>query len=354
MTTYPRFTRRAALRGGMAAGTALLMTPYVRPSYAQENRLVCRDAGVGTTFQDIYARPFYEATGIEVVGVVSQTEPVGMIKQMVETQTYTWDMASGMSDAAAYQLITDGDYLETLDLSAEPVWVKVPDQFKTEHFAASAVVASCMALNTEAASRPGSWADFWNVEAFPGRRALRGFPLDTIEFALIADGVAPQDVYPCDLDRAFASLDRIKDHIDVWWANGAQSAQLLQNGEADFLNTWNGRAQPLIDGGLPIAINFNESLWGGSGFIVLKGTPKADLCRQFIAFCLEAQQQGAYSNATGYGFTNPDALAFVSEDVAPKLPTHPDNSTNYVAVDYRYWAAARAEAVDRMNAWLLD
>src|SRR6185312_1519621 len=49
---------------------------------------------------------------------------------------------------------------------------------------------------------PNSWADFWNVEKFPGRRALRRTqPLQMIEAALLADGVKESEFYPVDLDR---------------------------------------------------------------------------------------------------------------------------------------------------------
>jgi spermidine/putrescine-binding protein len=42
---------------------------------------------------------------------------------------------------------------------------------------------------------PTSWADFWDTKTFPGKRGLRKGAKYTLEFALMADGVAPKDVY---------------------------------------------------------------------------------------------------------------------------------------------------------------
>src|SRR5690606_30131831 len=101
---------------------------------------------------------------------------------------------------------------------------------------------------------PQSWADFWDVKRFPGRRSLSKSPIDTLEQALLADGVPLDKLYPLDLDRAFKSLDRIKPHVAVWWTGGAQSAQIIQSGEVDMVAIWNGRAQAVLDGGAPIKL----------------------------------------------------------------------------------------------------
>ena len=89
------------------------------------------------------------------------------------------------------------------------------------------------------------------VKGIPGRRGLRKYPVDTFENAVLADGVAPDKVYPIDQDRAFKSLDKIRKDVAVWWSGGAQTSQLLKTGELDICVTWNGRAQAAIDEGGP-------------------------------------------------------------------------------------------------------
>ncbi len=49
--------------------------------------------------------------------------------------------------------------------------------------------------STKLARAPQSWADFWNVREFPGKRGLRKGAKYTLEVALLADGVKAEDLY---------------------------------------------------------------------------------------------------------------------------------------------------------------
>src|SRR5690606_19362858 len=115
------------------------------------------------------------------------------------------------------------------------------------------------------------WKDFWDVKRFPGLRAMSNSPINTLEQALLADGVPMNDLYPLDLDRAFKSLDRIKKHVAVWWTGGAQSAHVIQSGEVDMVASWNGRMQAVADGGAPINIVWAEGIYAMEGWGILKG-----------------------------------------------------------------------------------
>lgn len=112
-----------------------------------------------------------------------------------------------------------------------------------DHWIGVIYFSTVLAYSTEAYgdNPPRSWADFWDVEKFPGARAMQRDPSANVEIALIADGVPLDEIYPIDLDRAFAKLDEIKPHIDIWWSSGAQSAQLMKDGEVDMSTIWNGR-----------------------------------------------------------------------------------------------------------------
>ncbi|MBN8942870.1 MAG: ABC transporter substrate-binding protein [Rhizobiales bacterium] len=344
--------RRSALK----AGAGLVAAPFIVTSAgAQARRIVVRDLGIGSSFTDAYARPFEQATGIKVVPVTAQHEPAGLIKQMVETKTFTWDMAI-VSRATADQLAQDGQgYLEPLGIEAAAGFQALPDMFKAPHYAANDVVATVLAYRTDKVkSAPKSWADFWDVRGRPGQRAMRRFPFDTIEQALLADGVDPKSLYPCDFGRAFASLDRIKKDIAVWWTSGAQSSQLLQSGEVDYCPTWNGRAQVAINGGAPVALMWEQALWQTEGWAILKGTPNAALCREFIAFALEPARQAVFAEATGYGPSLAKAIEFVPAAKARALPTHPDNSRSALLIDVAFWASNRDRAADLFNRWIVS
>ena len=140
----------------------------------------------------------------------------------------------------------------------------------------SDIYATILAWRTDKYGRSGpkSWADFWDVQKFPGRRAFHKHPIDMLEIALLADGVPKDKIYPIDMDRAFKKLDQIKPHVQVWWTGGAQTTQMLQSGEVDMLPTWNGRAQAVIDAGGPVEIGWNQGLYALEGWVIPKGDPQ--------------------------------------------------------------------------------
>jgi ABC-type spermidine/putrescine transport system permease subunit I len=71
---------------------------------------------------------------------------------------------------------------------------------------------------------PSGWADFWDAKRFPGDRTLVGAGSGNnpeLEFALLAASVPADKLYPLDLDKAFASYDKIKPDVVKWWETGA-------------------------------------------------------------------------------------------------------------------------------------
>eukprot|EP01034_Spumella_vulgaris_P009574 gene9574-12141_t len=85
----------------------------------------------------------------------------------------------------------------------------------------------------------------FDTAKYPGKRALQKSPFVNLEWALMADGVAPEDVYKVlgteeGVTRAFKKLDTIKKDV-VWWESGAQGPQLLADGQVVFATSWNGR-----------------------------------------------------------------------------------------------------------------
>jgi putative spermidine/putrescine transport system substrate-binding protein len=201
---------------------------------------------------------------------------------------------------------------------------------------------------------PKSWADFWNVQKFPGRRALHKHPIDMLEAALMADGVPMDKLYPIDMDRAFKKLDELKKHVEVWWTGGAQTTQLLQSGEVDMLPTWNARAQVVIDAGGPVAIEWNQGLYALEGWVVPKGTPNAAIAKKFVQFCANAKRQAEFVSALPYGPTNPKAYDFIPPERAKFLPTNPAHFPKLILADQNWWGKYKDEAEQKFNEWLLS
>jgi putative spermidine/putrescine transport system substrate-binding protein len=348
-------TRRHVLAGGAAV---ILAPTFWKQASAQEKKIFIRDPGgpYAPGFKEAFYEPFTKATGIEAVGLQGQHEPTSLIKGMVETKTYTWDMAL-LSLAAAIQS-RDAGHLEPLKVTS-PYIESTPAEYKNDYFIGNNVFATILAYRTDAfegkgKKPPSSWADFFDLKNFPGRRAMRKHPFDTIEQALMADGVPLDKLYPLDFDRAYKKLDTIKKDIAVWWTGGAQTSQLLKSGEVDICPTWNARAQAAIDDGAPVKIVWNQHLWSPEGWAILKGTPKADMCREFIKFAVDPARQAIYTKHLGYGPTHPDAYKTIPPERAKILPTHPDNIKSRRQTDDQFWAQQKDKQVERFNAWIVS
>jgi len=357
VTQTPDSGRRNLLKGAVV-GSSLLSFPALVRS-ASDRKIVCRDPGGPFTpgFAAAYYDDFEKASGITAVGIQGDHEPTGLIKAMVDTKTYTWDCA--LLSKSSHKVVANGGYLAPIYGSGGPGpnMSQIPESMRGEFISGNDVYATLMCYRTDTPlgkNPPKSWADFWDVDKFPGARAARKHPYDTLEFALMADGVAPEDVYPLDVDRAFKSMDRIKPHIDIWWTGGAQTSQLLKTGEVDLTFTWNGRSQVAIDDGAPVEMVWKGAMWAYEGWCILKGGPNVDLCRVFAEYAADGERQAKFTPHVAYGPTNPSAYAHIDPDRAKVLPTNPKYLPHMLAADDVYWGEHKDAIMERFNTWLLS
>jgi putative spermidine/putrescine transport system substrate-binding protein len=201
---------------------------------------------------------------------------------------------------------------------------------------------------------PETWADFWNVEKFPGRRGLYRGLGGMIEGALMADGVPQKDLYPLDVDRALKSLSKIKKNINVWWTSGAQNTQLLQSGEIDLIDTWGARAYAAIDSGAPVKMIWTQGFYNVDGWSIPAGTPRADLARKFVRFCMKPEPQAVYSSTVANGPTNKHAYDAIKPERAAILPTYPENLQKITRINEDWWVINKPKVLKRFEDWLLS
>ena len=299
-----------------------------------------------------YFKPFTEATGIQIRTVTPVS--YGKIKAQVRTGRYEFDMTS--VNSMLWLRGSREGLAEPIDWSIVDKDALPPEAVVANgHGIASNIQGTnlCYRRDKFPNGGPKSWADFWDVEKFPGTRGLciNDSPR-TLIFALLADGVPSDKLYPLDLDRAFKKLDRIKPHIKVWWREGNQSQQLLRDGEVDMMSIWNGRATELKQQGVPVELVWNGAVRSTSTWGVLKGAPNRKLAWELIAFASQAKPQAEFNTRLFYGPIHPDAYAFIPKDIAVQLPTYADNQAISVRDDDQ-WEADRIVAIEeRFTQWL--
>ncbi len=206
------------------------------------------------------------------------------------------------------------------------------------------------------AEGPQTWAEFWDIEKFPGTRGMRNNPAQNLEAALIADGVPLDKLYPLDVDRAFKKLEEIKPHIAVWWTSGAQSAQLVKDGEVDMIGIWSNRMQAVIDDGAEAQYTYQGGLLIPDCFFIPKGSAKVDLAMKAIAVAASPE---IHANIAQYIPISPvSSEAFNTGKIPPEraklLPASPDNLKLQVWTDGDWWAEHGAEVQERWSNFIQE
>ncbi len=204
---------------------------------------------------------------------------------------------------------------------------------------------------------PQNWADFWNVEKFPGKRGLRKSPKWNLEYALVADGVPLDEIYEVlgteeGLARALAKLDELRPHV-LWYETSAQPPQLLADKEVAMSLAANGRIYTaIVNDGQNFEIVWDSQAMDFDFWVIPKGHPEADLALEFIKFASRPERMGDQTNYVSYGPLRTAAVEYVNPDILPHLPTAPDNTVRWFKTDTQFWADNRESLTERFNVWL--
>lgn len=354
MTHHPH--RRSLLLGsaGLALVAPILAAPALgQPARAKPDRIVVNASGgaMANIFRRTYFAEFEKLHGIRVV----DTSPVdfGKLRAMVESGNPEWTVTEiGGQDAVRVKQMNLVEPLDAaiIDRSGYPAAAI------DSHIYVSSAYSTALGYRTDSfpgGSQPRGWAQFWDVKRFPGPRSLRNHPVDNLEFALLADGVPMDKLYPLDMDRAFRKLDEIRPHIVVWWTTGAQPAQLLVDKEVVLATGWNGRFFELTKSGAPVATEFAEGSLKSSVFGIPRGTRQAYWGQQFIQVMTNPRLQAVYATELSYAGFNPATMQYVPEEVRPLLPAAPGNLEKQFWLDVAWWTENGARAQERWNRWML-
>ena len=304
----------------------------------------------GGTTQDAqaeaWAEPFTAESGINII----QDGPTdyGKLKAMVEAGNVAWDVVDVEFDYALQA--SEQGLLEPLDFDVIDRDSLDP-RFTSDYAVGSFYYSFVLGYNPAhfSGDAPETLADLFDLEAFPGKRTFYKWSAPgVIEAALLADGVPADELYPLDLDRAFAKLDTIKSEI-IWWAGGAQSQQLLASGEAPIGFFWNGRLTALQDDGMDVGISWDHNITAADALVVPKGAPNKEAAMAYIAHATSAEAQAEFARLSSYAPINLGSPELMDSEIRATLPDA--QTAVQVNADMAYWAEHRDEIGNRWYAW---
>ena len=325
------------------------------PSLAAELKVVSWGGALQEAQTKVFFEGFSKTTGTTVTQDTWSGE-LAKLRAMVDSGNVVWDVVDMDPQTAA--AACEQGLLERIGEDAAFKNAGLVDGALTECAVGTSTYATILAFQKDAFQKaPTSVVDIFDTKAFPGKRAFRKSPVDTLEIALLADGVTPQDVYktletPEGVDRAFKKLDAIKSDI-VWWEAGAQPAQLLKSGEVKMAVAWNGRiADANTKEKADLGIAWKNQIRGFDMWVVPVGAKDLKLAKDFVAYTIRPEVNAELSKFIAYGPTVEAASALVDKRVSDNLPTAPSNSDGALAQDGAFWGANGEALNARFASWV--
>jgi putative spermidine/putrescine transport system substrate-binding protein len=338
----------AAVTAASAASWPLILTPG--KAKASDQVVIALWGGSFTeNVEKAYLKPFTAETGIPVLAA---GPPDGAkVKAMVKSGNIEWDIVLPL-----FGVLVKGEedgYWESLDTNIVDTSGMFPGAVRDQAMAFE-VIAGGIAWNNDinpGDKHPTDWAGFFDAEKYPGRRGPRNRAFETLEYATLSLGVPPDQVYPIDVDRAFARLDEWKPHVSHFIKATQNTIKFLQQDEADFTYTYNGRFYAALNAGIPLGFSYETNLILLDYLSVVKGTKHKDAAMRLVDFIARADRQAEMANLMAYAPTKLAALDMVNPEVKKYFPdlSNPRNLT----VSPDWWGANSEEVEKRYKEWML-
>ncbi|MAM09214.1 MAG: spermidine/putrescine ABC transporter substrate-binding protein [Rhizobiaceae bacterium] len=358
-----------ALAASLATSTA---------AYAEQMTIVSWGGAYQASQKNAYTDPYMEMNpDIEVVWDESSNEAVAKLRAMNEAGNVTWDLVDVVA-ADAMRLCDEGLAME---YDPDELLADAPDGTPASEDFGDLIVSDCFIpqivysttaayrpdLLPEGAPEPESICAMFDTETYPGKRSLEKRPINNMEWALICDGVAKEDVYDVleteeGQDRAFAKLDTIKDDV-IWWSAAAEPPQLLADGEIVMGSSYNGRwFSAIVEEDQPFKMLWDAQVFDLDGWIIPAGLPEDRLAmvKDFVKFATDTQRLADQAAYISYGPARNSSAPLVGKhaelgvEMGPHMPTAPENAENVFVYNYEWWADYRDDLDAKFQSWLVQ
>lgn len=338
-TTEDRTKTDSAVGAGKTRDQRIVVVSYGGGAYQQSHL-------------DAFVRPFTSERGVQTESVVWGAE-YGRLVEMVRSRRVPWDVVE-VTAAQFTRGLSDSIYQPLTRLPPQASFAPLPGSPGADRYGVPSVYWSTVLAYRKqqyASTPPRTWADFWDVRRFPGDRALYDNPRGTLEFALLADGVPMDSLYPLDVDRAFRKLESIRPHVRLWWSDGAQPVSALLSGRIAMSTAWSGRIFASPQARREIGYSWDGAVHELDYWVIPRGSRYPAVASDFILFASTPERMARQAALTAYGPANSRALSLVPDSIQPHLPTAPSNWNVSFVVNSDWWAQNEQQVMERWLTW---
>ncbi len=311
---------------------------------------------VATAKQDTVFADFTKLTGATVTANFTDGSDTKFIAAEQNGGSVPWDLIE--MDPGAFLQAQRAGYLEPMDTKIVPVSQLARGTY-TKYGYQTEDNGEVLAWNTKVfplnGKHPTSVTDIYNFKDFPGKRCIANevWGEETLEAALLADGVPRSQLYPLDVQRALNKLGTITNNV-VWTTSGTQADQDIINGECVMGMTFNGRVyQAITTAHSPLAMTWGDALYTYEYWAVPKGAPNPKLGQAMLAFwILDHPGQIKYVKDTTYATAGIKGLPLSSypASVQPYMAVGA-NLANATIENEAYYGANQANLTKTFDAW---
>ncbi|MXN67113.1 extracellular solute-binding protein [Stappia sp. GBMRC 2046] len=347
-------------------------TVFIADANAADLTVVTWGGTYARSQQEAYGKPFEEKTG-KTIRWVNYNGGLADIRAQVKSGDVIWDVvdvfpsdarkgcAEGLFEKLPEEVVTAPDESGTAE---GDLIVPRPNDCVSPNIIWSWV--TFYERGKFGDEGPKTISDFFDLERFPGKRGLSVFAQSNLEMALVADGVAPGDVYDVlstdeGLDRAFAKLESLGDQV-VFWSAGTEPLELVNSGKAAVSTGYNGRvSEAILAHGADYEIVWDGQLLEEEWFAIVKGAPNREAAFEFLKISTTPQAQAEQARWIPYGPMRRSALKIIRENepwfhsgqtVMEHMPDREEVMARTIIANPDWWAENGTDASERYKAWM--
>lgn len=340
---------------------------------ADEMTIVSWGGAYSNSQQKAYHDPYMEKTGVKIINDESSAEAVSKLRAMKEAGNVTWDVVDVVA-SDALRLCDEGLAME---IDPDEMLAEGDDGSSASEDFGELLVGDCFIPQIVYSTTVGYRTDLigdtpptdicaiFDTETYPGKRSLEKRPIGNMEWALLCDGVDKEEIYDVleteeGQQQALDKLATIKDDV-IWWSAGADTPQLLADGEVIMGSTYNGRLFSLIEEqDQPVGMLWDAQVFDLDGWIIPTGLSEERQARalDYVRFATDTQRLADQAKYISYGPARKSSAPLVGKhaelgiEMAPHMPTDPENAKNTFLYNYEFWADYRDDIDAKFQAWL--
>ena len=314
-------------------------------------------ASWGGSFQDAIRSSMLApaASKLNITVKEDTTNGIQDVRAQITAGAVAWDVTE--QDLPSCETLSREGSLEPIDYSIVDT-TGIPKELIHENYIGFINFTKVIAYRKDAFgdNGPSNWAEFWDLENFPGKRGMHGKVNYNLEAALMADGVPMAKVYDTlatdeGMARAWAKLGEIAPEVTVWYRGGSQSAQLLRDGEVDVIHMGHNRVESVINSGIDVAYAFDGGTMDVDCLLVPKGAPNVENAMRLINELLSAEAQARLAVTMPLGPVNTGAFdtGIISGEQALLVNTHPNNYSKQLLVDPNFYIGQLGELTEEFD-----